>query len=161
MSFAWFLTDTAQQPVFPLYEFALSNFNIDRATTGVSMDTISVLLVEDEPLLALDVESALIDAGYTVTMTSSGEQALEALSSMGALFSAMVTDIRLGYGADGWAVAKKARELIPGLPVVYMSGDSAADWTSMGIPESVMLTKPMALSQVVVALAQLMNARHS
>ncbi len=125
------------------------------------MDTISVLLVEDEPLLALDVESALIDAGYTVTMTSSGEQALEALSSMGAPFSAMVTDIRLGNGADGWAVAKKARELIPGLPVVYMSGDSAANWTSMGVPESVMLTKPMALSQVVVALAQLMNARHS
>jgi hypothetical protein len=40
-----------------------------------------------------------------------------------------------------------------------MSGDSAAEWTSRGVPENVMLTKPMALSQVVVALAQLIDAR--
>ena len=124
------------------------------------MDSISVLLVEDEPLLALDVETALTDAGYTVTVASSGQQALKALSSMEAPYSALVTDIRLGAGVDGWAIAKRSRELIPGVPVVYMSGDSGVNWTSMGVPESVMLTKPMALSQVVVALAQLMNARH-
>jgi CheY-like chemotaxis protein len=124
------------------------------------MDPISVLVVEDEPLLALDVESGLIDAGYTVTVASSGQQALAALASMDISFSALITDIRLGAEVDGWAVAKRARELIPGVPVVYMSGDSAADWTSMGVPESLMLSKPMTLSQVVVAVAQLMNARH-
>lgn len=124
------------------------------------MDTISVLLVEDEPLLAIDVESGLIDAGYSVVVASSAQLALATLSSRDPPVSALVTDIRLGPGADGWAVAKRARELIPGVPVVYMSGDSAAEWTSMGVPDSIMLTKPMALSQVVVALAQLLNARH-
>ncbi len=124
------------------------------------MNDIPVLLVEDEPLLALDVETSLIEAGYVVTVVSSGDKALLALASMPTPFSAVVTDIRLGVGADGWAVAKRSRELIPGVPVVYMSGDSAADWTSHGVPESIMLTKPMAMSQVIVALAQLMNARH-
>ena len=123
------------------------------------MDTVTVLLVEDEPLLALDVETTLIDAGYSVLVCSSGHQAIAALLTMTVPFSAVVTDIRLGSGPDGWAVAKRSRELMPSVPVVYMSGDSSADWTSMGVPESIMLAKPMALSQVVVALGQLINAR--
>lgn len=123
------------------------------------MDTVTVLLVEDEPLLALDVETTLIDAGYSVLVCSSGHQAIAALLTMTVPFCAVVTDIRLGSGPDGWAVAKRSRELMPSVPVVYMSGDSSADWTSMGVPESIMLAKPMALSQVVVALGQLINAR--
>ncbi len=132
---------------------------VDTANFRHAMDAIAILLVEDEPLLALDVESSLTEAGFTVTAASSGQQALEVLSSMKVPFSAVVTDIRLGMGPDGWAVGKRAREHMPHIPVVYMSGDSAADWTSMGVPESVMLSKPMALSQIVVALANLMNAR--
>ena len=124
------------------------------------MDSLSVLLVDDEPLLALDVEYGLLDAGYTVTVPSSGEEAVLALASMPHPFCAIVTDIRVGAGPDSWAVAKRARELIPSIPVVYMSGDSAESWTLMGVPESIMLTKPMALSQIAVALAQLMNVRH-
>jgi CheY-like chemotaxis protein len=122
------------------------------------MDLIPVLLVEDEPIL-LDVESALVEAGYAVVIATSGNEALAALASMEQPFTAIVTDIRVGSGPDGWAIAKRAREILPGVPVIYMSGDSAADWTSMGVPASVMLNKPMALSQIIVALAQLINAR--
>jgi CheY-like chemotaxis protein len=123
------------------------------------MNPIPVLLVEDEPLLALDVESALVEAGYEVVVATSGNEALAALAALEQPYTAIVTDIRIGSGADGWAVAKRAREIIPGVPVIYMSGDSGADWTSMGVPESIMLNKPMALSQIIVALAQLINAR--
>jgi two-component system cell cycle response regulator CpdR len=70
------------------------------------MDNISVLLVED----------GLTDAGYAVTVVTSGDQALAALSSKDAPFSAVVTDIRLGIGPDGWAVVKRAREIIPSVP---------------------------------------------
>jgi two-component system cell cycle response regulator CpdR len=123
------------------------------------MDPILVLLVEDEPLLSLDVEFALVEAGYAVVVATSGNDALAALASTEQPYAAIVTDIRIGRGPDGWAVAKRAREILPGVPVIYMSGDSAADWTSMGVPASVMLSKPMALSQIIVALAQLINAR--
>ncbi len=76
-------------------------------------------------------------------------------------FTAIITDIRIGSGPDGWAVAKRAREIIAGIQVVYMSGNSAADWTYMGVPMSMMLTKPMALSQIIVALSQLINAHQA
>ncbi len=124
------------------------------------MDTLTLLLVEDEPLLALDFESALTEAGYTVVVAASGEKALAELVSDATRFCAVLTDIRIGIGPNGWAVGKRARELVPGIPVIYMSGDSSADSTSMGVPESIMLAKPMAMSQVIVALAQLMNAQH-
>ena len=38
-----------------------------------------------------------------------------------------------------------------------MSGDSAADWASAGVPNSIMLTKPFAPAQLVTAVSQLLN----
>jgi hypothetical protein len=44
----------------------------------------------------------------------------------------------------GWDAAKHARELIPELPVVYMIGAAGTEWASMGVPKSILLTKPFA-----------------
>jgi hypothetical protein len=38
---------------------------------------------------------------------------------------------------DGWEVAQHAREIEPDFPVVYMSVAAAADWTSKGVPNSI------------------------
>ena len=45
----------------------------------------------------------------------------------------------------------------PQFPVVYMTGDSAAEWDSIGVPNSILLTKPFAPAQLVTALSQLLN----
>jgi len=45
------------------------------------------------------------------------------------------------------------------MPVVYVSGDSAADWPVKGVPQSIMLSKPYAHAQLISALATLINAR--
>jgi DNA-binding response OmpR family regulator len=73
----------------------------------------------------------------------------------------LITDINLGKGPDGWDVARHARELIPALPVVYMSGASAHEWTSHGVPHSVFIAKPFAPAQVVTAISTLLNASDS
>jgi len=44
------------------------------------------------------------------------------------------------------------------LPVVYMTGDCGDQWASCGVPNSVLLSKPFAPSQVTTAVAQLLNA---
>ena len=59
---------------------------------------------------------------------------------------------------DGWEVAKRAREIDPEFPVVYMSGAHAEDWASKGVPNSIMLAKPFAPAQLVTAVSQLLNA---
>ncbi|ACG80240.1 response regulator receiver domain protein (CheY-like receiver) (plasmid) [Phenylobacterium zucineum HLK1] len=112
-----------------------------------------VLYVEDEPaVLELGV-SALEEGGFRVASASTGAGAIRQLETPDAAFAALVTDIDLGDNSSGWEVARRARELFPDLPVVYVSGGSAHEWASRGVPGSVMLTKPFALAQLVVAVS--------
>lgn len=73
-------------------------------------------------------------------------------------YRALVTDINILGRIDGWEVAKQAREIDPAFPVIYMTGAAADQWASHGVPNSVLLTKPFAPSQLVTALSQLLNA---
>jgi CheY-like chemotaxis protein len=118
-----------------------------------------ILLVEDEKLIAMGARFSLEEAGYEVAEVASGSAALVDLETGVDRFTALITDIRLGKGPDGWDVARRARELSPNLPIVYVSGDSAADWTSQGVPNSIMLSKPYADAQLIQAVTQLINAR--
>jgi len=58
---------------------------------------------------------------------------------------------------DGWEIARHAREIDPEFRVVYMSGDSAEEWASKGVPNSIMLSKPFAPAQLSTAVSQLLN----
>ena len=86
-----------------------------------------------------------------------GRQALTEIEADAGRFSGVVTDIRLGSGPTGWDVARRARELVPGIPVVYVSGDSAYEWDSRGLPNSVMIRKPFVTAQVLTAISTLLN----
>lgn len=123
------------------------------------METITILLAEDEGLLLFDFEQALGEAGFGVLAVTSGRRALELLRTPDAAIQGLVTDIRFGESPDGWVVARLARELDPQIPVVYISGDSAPAWASKGVPNSVMLAKPFATAQLVTAISQLLNER--
>ncbi len=120
-------------------------------------DSPVLLLVEDENLIAIALEDELVAAGYAVVTAHDGAVALEELRADTTRFQAIITDIRLGAGPDGWAIAHAARELSPTIAVVYMSGDSAAGWAANGVPESVMLAKPFAPAQLVTAVSTLIT----
>ncbi|TVR92991.1 MAG: response regulator, partial [Spirochaetaceae bacterium] len=64
----------------------------------------SLLLVEDEALIAMATKSSLERYGYTVSTTQSGEAAIEAARS-GAPFELVLMDIDLGTGIDGTEAA--------------------------------------------------------
>jgi CheY-like chemotaxis protein len=120
-----------------------------------------LLYVEDEPLIREVGSTTLEDAGFKVLAIESGAEAIKILEERGADFKALVTDIDLFKGPDGWLVAKYARELFPQIPVIYVSGGSAGDWPSMGVPGSIMVAKPYASAEFVVAvLSATLNADH-
>ena len=119
----------------------------------------TILIVEDDHLVQSVVEEALKEGGFEIAIAASATQAIELLDSDIGKYRALVTDINLGrVPLDGWAIARHARELNPEFPVVYMSGESAADWSSKGVPNSIMLPKPFAPAQLVSAVAQLLNS---
>ena len=120
-----------------------------------------VLLVEDEFLIATMIGEALADGGFDVIPVVNGTRAVAELEAEGSRFRALITDIRLGKGPDGWEISRRARELIPGVPVIYVSGDSSSDWASKGVPNSVMVAKPFAPAQIVTALATLVTEAES
>ena len=117
----------------------------------------TVLVVEDQPLIGLTVQEGLEEAGYQVLLEETLAQALHELEAASTRLSALVTDIRLEGETDGWDLARRARELHPSLPVVYMSGDSAVDHSSKGVPNSIMVQKPFAAAQIVTAISTLLN----
>jgi CheY-like chemotaxis protein len=81
----------------------------------------SVLLVEDEPMVSEIATEALQEQGFEVEAVSTASEALLRLR-MGSPFDILFTDVHLPGGMDGAALARRARELRPDLPVVYTSG---------------------------------------
>lgn len=105
----------------------------------------------------MDIETSLVEAGFDVVDAANGADAMRIFDERPADFSALITDIRLGQGSNGWDVARHVRESVPTMPVVYISGDSAGDWSSQGVPNSVMIAKPFAFSQIITAISMLLN----
>ena len=121
-------------------------------------DPVSPLLlyVEDDPLIQLTVVESLEEAGFKLLVADSGEQAVQLLVAHAADLRGLITDVNLGEGPDGWAIAREARQLVAGLPVVYVSGASEHEWTSRGVPGSTIIAKPFASTQLVVAISALL-----
>jgi DNA-binding response OmpR family regulator len=115
-----------------------------------------LLSVEDEILVQDMLVSELEESGFGVLIADSGARALDLLGSRSQDLHGLITDVNLGNGPDGWEVARTARELVAGIPVVYVSAASEQDWTARGVPNSVMITKPFVPAQVVVAISSLL-----
>ena len=121
------------------------------------MPTPMLLLVEDEAVVQEWMHTELVDAGFAVVAAADGTQALAELEADVQRFKAVITDVRLGDGPDGWDVGRRARELVADMPVVYVSGDSADAWTSKGVPNSVMIMKPFVTAQLITAVSTLIT----
>lgn len=117
-----------------------------------------ILLVEDEPFVLLVAQDALQAGGYAVVPAQAASDALNVLDTRIDELSGLITDIRLPGGSNGWEIARHARELKADLPVVYVTADSAADWPSKGVPNSVVVQKPYAGAQLLTAISTLITA---
>lgn len=123
----------------------------------MNQDVPTILVIEDEDGIQSFIEDALTDGGFCPAIAASGEEAVTLLKGHKGKYQALVTDISLRGRMDGWALAQHAREIDPEFPVIYISGASAGDWTSRGVPNSIMLQKPFAPAQLLTAVAQLLN----
>lgn len=100
---------------------------------------------------------ALSDGGFEADISQSGEEALSRFRDDRFSYRALLTDIGIGTGLNGWVLARKIREIDPDLPVVYMTGGHAEEWKSQGVPNSILIEKPFAPAQLVTAISQLLN----
>ena len=111
----------------------------------------NVLFVDDNFWCHVENCDYLREHGVNI---SEAYSALEALDVIGAVarVSALVTDIDLGAGPDGFDVARYARAAYPRLPVVYISGAQASRYRREGVERSEFVSKPFAPQQIMEAL---------
>jgi DNA-binding response OmpR family regulator len=119
-----------------------------------------ILVAEDDQLVQGVVEEALTEGGFEIVIAAAAEEAITLLRGDRGNhtdFRALVTDVHLGGKLDGWDIARAAREINPAFPVVYITGAAADEWASKGVPNSILLTKPFAPAQLVIAVSNLLN----
>jgi DNA-binding response OmpR family regulator len=113
-----------------------------------------ILLVEDETFIAEMIQDALEDRGLNVRSAHTDRTAFDILEGEARSFALLIADINLGPGADGFEVARRARELHPELKVVYITGH-AAHLHKHGVDGALMVPKPFypdELAERVLAL---------
>ena len=93
----------------------------------------------------------LRDASFSVVSASDPLGALKLLAGE-QKWSALITDIDLGPGIDGFEVARRARVALPKLPVVFISGRPKRSCQDAGMEGMEFIAKPFHPSQIVEAL---------
>jgi CheY-like chemotaxis protein len=106
--------------------------------------------VDDDYVINLELHEFLEGCGFVVESVYSGITALAALKRHPPW--ALVTDLDLGKGPNGFAVAHYARAIQPRLPVVFISGAMAGRHAKEGVAGSAFVPKPCQGRQVVEAL---------
>ena len=116
----------------------------------------TVLVVEDEFLIRLTLAEVLADEGYVVMEAESGDDALQLLHANPAI-AILLTDIQLPGSLDGRALARKAREARPDLPVLFMTGRSPAAGSIPPDLRAATVAKPYLPSEICNAVRRLLE----
>jgi len=86
----------------------------------------SILLVEDEVILAMMEQRELIKKGYMVHHVNSGEKAVQAITDNSIPVDLILMDIDLGQGMDGTQAAEKILNH-KDIPIVFYSSHTETD----------------------------------
>jgi CheY-like chemotaxis protein len=127
----------------------------DTIVSGAQSTSPTVLIVEDEPFLRLDVAASFAKAGWTVIEVASGEQAVSHARN-GARIDVVFTDINLAGPLTGWDVGEAFRSVDDAMPVVYASGLPLLPRRE--VPGSLYFNKPYDPAQIVDACAALVRS---
>lgn len=109
---------------------------------------LSILLVDDDPLVSMNTANMLIDLGHDVVESHSGEHALRQLASE-SKFDVVLTDYAMP-GMNGLDLAMKIRQIKPEIPVVLATG--YADLPSPSTVDFPRLAKPYSQDELAKVL---------
>jgi len=117
-----------------------------------------VLLVEDEPTIAVTLKDDLEDAGHLVTHVADGQQAIDLLGQQ--VFDCVISDIRLP-SADGLKVLAAAKRARPDTEVLMMTGYATVEQAveAMRLGADDYIQKPFLNAHVVDRLARIARVR--
>jgi signal transduction histidine kinase len=119
---------------------------------------LSVLVVDDDPVLRDSLANTLRDEGHRVTLAGGGQEGIDLFRSaqQGAQpFDVVLTDLGMPY-VDGRQVAAAVRAIAPDTPIILLTGWGQQMGAENDVPQvSRVLGKPPRLRELRAALAEL------
>jgi CheY-like chemotaxis protein len=113
-----------------------------------------ILLVDDDKDVR-DVAAAMIaELGYEVTAAAAGVEALGLIEA--GRFELMVTDVAMP-GMNGVELARRARRLAPGTPILFASGYADVHTFGDELSEEAVLRKPFRIGEVAARIHHLLE----
>ncbi|MXP65979.1 response regulator [Roseomonas sp. M0104] len=136
----------------PLHEGAVVAAKASVVAPSLSISTSgNVLLVDDEDAVRGPAAEKLRTLGLVVLEARDGPEALHVLAS--ARPDLLVTDVGLPHGMNGRQVAEAAREHIPGLPVLFITG-----YAGTALPPGMeVINKPFKLDNLAQRVLAILN----
>jgi len=118
----------------------------------------TILVAEDDPFVRSSVIQRVESLGYKVIAAANGSDALLKLRA-NTKIDMLFTDIIMPGGISGWKLADLAREIRPGLPVVFSSGYPLEALVEKGRAEqSIILIKPYRKAELARRLREALGA---
>ena len=116
----------------------------------------TVLVVDDEALIAMALEAALQDAGYQVTTAANGRQGLERLAEaqVDIVLLDMMMPVMNGPAMLGAMAADPA---LSGIPVIILSSLPEATVRAQADGVAAILRKPYTAGEVLRAIGQVLG----
>jgi two-component system, OmpR family, response regulator len=112
-----------------------------------------VLVVDDEWWVRAFIRLGLEEAGFAVVEAPDAETALAVIDT--APVRVLVTDLNLGPGPDGFALAAAAQLRCPDLPTLYVSGDPDRFHQRIFAGWERFVPKPFPLATVIRAVSEM------
>lgn len=114
-----------------------------------------VLIVDDEPLIAVMMSQAFEEEGYGSLTANSADQALEMLKAAAPRIQLVVTDVQMPGSMDGLALGHLVAEQFPDIPVITMTGFSTEGHRDAVGP---VLLKPFAMTKLMSTAERIMDS---
>lgn len=125
---------------------------------AASSDAITVLVAEDHDLVRESLEMMLTDLGYSVLSAASGQGALAVCRESSATIDVLLVDVVMP-DMSGPDVANKAREIVPNLKYIFMSGYPGAVLEDHGVGAAeTYLVKPFRGAEIREAISTVLGS---
>src|SRR5450631_1064511 len=120
-------------------------------------ETARIMIVDDDPALAMVLEALVRQAGFSPHVVRSGEAALEAVES--GAFDAILSDVKMP-GMDGLDLLERLSKLRPELPVVLLTahGNVPLAVEAMKRGAADFLLKPFDRDEIIFVLCKALTA---
>jgi CheY-like chemotaxis protein len=113
-----------------------------------------ILLVDDDLLIRNSLGELLADSGYDVSTASTSSGAMQVIEQR--VPDLVVTDYAM-QGFSGADLARMLHEVMPGLPIVFMTGDADLDSVRDKIGATApLLQKPVLVEDLVATVERLL-----